>query len=187
MQKLRLLFFGGFLLFFWSSCTKSTSSTADTTTPAVSTIQFSGSNFANNGNYPKLYTCDSLGIAPALKWSNAPAATMSYAVTMHHIPPTGDKHVYLVLYNIPSSVTSISENSKTIGVFGINTVDGKTTYTPPCSQGPGAKIYVLTVYALSGAPVISVPSTQVTMDILLAGMKGKILDSTSMNVTYTRP
>jgi phosphatidylethanolamine-binding protein (PEBP) family uncharacterized protein len=106
---------------------------------------------------------------------------------MHHIPPTGDKHVYLVLYNIPSTTTSIPENSKTIGVFGINTVDGKTSYTPPCSQGPGAKIYVLTVYALSGAPVISVPSAQVTMDILLAGMKGKILDSTSMSVTYTRP
>jgi phosphatidylethanolamine-binding protein (PEBP) family uncharacterized protein len=186
MKKTIFSILSTLLIIFLLGCSKSTSVTTGAT-PTVSTIQFNGNNFANNGVYPKLYTCDSLGISPALKWTNAPAATLSYAITMHHIPPTGDKHVYLVLYNIPSTTTSIPENSKTIGVFGINTVDGKTSYTPPCSQGPGAKIYVLTVYALSGAPVISVPSAQVTMDILLAGMKGKILDSTSMSVTYTRP
>ena len=175
------------------SCSKSTSinSNTNSTTPLPTTIAkqlvFTGNGFANNGIFPKLFTCDSSGFLPGLQWSNAPTGTNAYAITMHHIPPTGDKHVYLVLYNIPSTTTSIPENSKTIGVFGINTVDGKTSYTPPCSQGPGAKIYVLTVYALSGAPVISVPSAQVTMDILLAGMKGKILDSTSMSVTYTRP
>jgi phosphatidylethanolamine-binding protein (PEBP) family uncharacterized protein len=105
---------------------------------------------------------------------------------MYTIPPTGDKHVYIVLYNIPSTTSSIPDNSKNIGIFGINTVDGKTTYTPPCSQGPGAKIYVLTLYALSDLPVITVPNTKVTMDILLAGMKDKILDSAVMSVTYTR-
>jgi len=106
---------------------------------------------------------------------------------MYTIPPTGDKHVYIVLYNIPSSTSSIPDNSKSIGVFGINTVDGKTTYTPPCSQGPGPKIYVLTLYALNAPPTINVPNTQVTMDILLAGMKNKIVDSAVMSVTYTRP
>ena len=183
-----------FLIFIiFSSCTKGavTNNDISTTTPTPTTIAkqllFTGNGFSNNGIFPKLFTCDSSGFLPGLQWSNAPTGTNAYAITMHHIPPTGDKHVYLVLYNIPSTTTSIPENSKTIGVFGINTVDGKTSYTPPCSQGPGAKIYVLTVYALSGAPVISVPSAQVTMDILLAGMKGKILDSTSMSVTYTRP
>ena len=150
-------------------------------------LKFSGNGFVNNGTYPKLYTCDSLGISPGLQWSNAPLTTTSYALTMYTIPPTGDKHVYIVLYNIPSSTSSIPDNSKSIGVFGINTVDGKTTYTPPCSQGPGPKIYVLTLYALNAPPTINVPNTQVTMDILLAGMKNKIVDSAVMSVSYKRP
>ena len=184
-----------FLFFFiFSSCTKSTSTDSNNTVnPTPTTIAkqllFTGNGFANNGNFPKLFTCDSSGFSPGLQWSNAPTGTNSYAITIHHLPPTyptEDKHVYVVLYNIPSIVTSLTNNSKSIGSFGINTVDRKNTYTPPCSQGPGAKVYILTLYALSAAPTISVSSSQVTMDILLAGIRNKILDSTVMTVTYTR-
>lgn len=162
-------------------------SIAATNTPTIANqLKFTGNGFANNGLYPKLYTCDSLGISPGLQWSNAPTTTNSYAIAMHTIPPTGDKHVYMVLYNIPANINSIQENSKSIGTFGINTVDKKTTYTPPCSQGPGAKIYLLTLYALNAPPTINVSSTLVTMDILSAGMKNKIVDSVVMSVTYTR-
>lgn len=173
------------------SCQKSNSTTNDSTTTNTTVIanqlNFSGNGFVNNGIYPKLYTCDSSGISPGLQWSNAPNSTTSYAITMYTITPTGDKHVYFVLYNIPSTTSSIPDNSKSIGVFGINTVDGKTTYTPPCSQGPGAKIYVLTLYALNAQPTIAVSNTQVTMDILIAGMKNKIVDSAVMSVNYSRP
>jgi phosphatidylethanolamine-binding protein (PEBP) family uncharacterized protein len=191
IKKIQIIF--SFLICL--GCQKSAVTTATTSvtnptsnTPVIANqLKFNGNGFANNGIYPKLYTCDSLGISPGVQWSNAPSTTTSYALTMYTIPPTGDKHVYIVLYNIPATTSSIPDNSKSIGVFGINTVDGKTTYTPPCSQGPGAKIYVLTLYALNAPPTISVPNTQVTMDILLAGMKNKIVDSAVMSVTYTRP
>jgi phosphatidylethanolamine-binding protein (PEBP) family uncharacterized protein len=179
---------------FFISCQKTNNATNNTivsnivTSPTIANqIKFSGNGFAHNGLYPKLYTCDSLGVSPGLQWSNAPSTTNSYAITMHTIPPTGEKHVYLVLYNIPATVISIPDNSKSTGIFGINTVDGKTTYTPPCSQGPGAKIYVLTLYALNAPPTFSVTSNQVTMAILQAGMKNKIVDSAVMSITYTRP
>lgn len=136
-----------------SSCSK------DDTTIESNTTSFTASStaFADAGNFPKKYTCDSLGISPTLSWKNAPVGTNSYAVTMHHIPSVGDKHVYLLLYNIPASVTSIPEAVSGIGLFGINTVNGQTKYTPPCSQGPGPKTYILTVYALSAAPSFNVP------------------------------
>jgi phosphatidylethanolamine-binding protein (PEBP) family uncharacterized protein len=177
------------------ACQKSTDTIVDSIaqTPAnnpptiANQLKFSGNGFAHNGVYPKLFTCDSLGLSPGLQWSNAPTATTNYAVTMYTIPPTGEKHVYIVLYNIPLNINSIPNDAQSIGIFGINTVNGKPTYTPPCSQGPGAKVYVLTLYALNAPPTISVPNTQVTMDILLAGMKNKILDSAVMSVTYTRP
>jgi phosphatidylethanolamine-binding protein (PEBP) family uncharacterized protein len=171
-----------------TASTTSTSSETSTTTPTVANqLKFTGNGFVNNGTYPKTFTCDSLGVSPGLQWSNAPTATKSFAITMYHIPPGGGNHQYIVLYNIPATTLSIPDNSKSIGIFGINTVDGKATYTPPCSQGPGAKIYVLTLYALNAAPSITVPNTQVTMEILRAGMTNKILDSAVMNVTYTRP
>ena len=178
-----------------TACQKSTNTssiTADTSTsnltPVIANqLKFTGNGFVHNGMYPKLYTCDSLGVFPGLQWTNAPSSTTSYAITMYTIPPTGEKHVYAVLYNIPSTSISIPDNSKAIGIFGINTVDGKATYSPPCSQGPGAKLYVLTLYALNATPSISVPNTQVTMNILYAGMKNKIVDSAVMSVTYIRP
>ena len=179
---------------FFISCQKTNNATNNTivstlvTSPTIANqLKFSGNGFIHNGIYPKLYTCDSLGISPGLQWSNAPSTTNSYAITMYTIPPTGEKHVYLLIYNIPATAISIPDNSKSTGIFGINTVDGKTTYTPPCSQGPGAKIYVLTLYALNAPPTISVPNTQVTMAILQASMKNKIVDSAVMSVTYTRP
>ncbi|MCU1236792.1 MAG: hypothetical protein JWP63_4759, partial [Candidatus Solibacter sp.] len=35
---------------------------------------------------------------------------------MHHIPGPGDKHVYLVLYNMPVSTTSLGKNALGPGV-----------------------------------------------------------------------
>jgi hypothetical protein len=91
------------------SCQKSSNTVLTLITPVTQTpvataptianqLKFSGNGFLHNGTYPKLYTCDSLGISPGLQWSNAPASTTSYAITMYTIPPTGDKHVYIVLY-----------------------------------------------------------------------------------------
>lgn len=171
------------------ACKKSDVSTSSNPLAAGLPLQlkFAGNGFSHNGTYPKLYTCDSTGISPGLQWSNAPSSTKSYAITMYTVPPTGDKHVYIVLYNISSSVSSIPDNSKSIGVWGINTVDGKNTYTPPCSQGPGPKIYVLTIYALSSDANLSFSTTKVTMDMLYTEIKKNIVDSALMSVTYTRP
>lgn len=170
-----------------TSCQKESSSTTSTTTTTTSSnLVASSSEFVNNGKLPKKYTCDSLGVSPPLSWTSAPSGTTSYAITMHHITTAGDKHVYMVLYNIPSSVTSISESVSGVGLFGVNTVNSKTSYSPPCSQGPGDKAYIFTIYALSSAPVFTVPQSQVTMDILLSAISSKTLGTSTINVTYSR-
>jgi hypothetical protein len=183
-------FFSAFILFVCLlivSCQKETSSTSSTTTSTVnSSLVASSSAFVNNGKFPKKYTCDSLGVSPPLSWTGAPSGTNSYAITMHHITTAGDKHVYLLMYNIPSTVTSISESVSGVGLFGMNTVNSNTSYSPPCSQGPGDKAYIFTVYALSSAPVFTVPQSQVTMDILLSAISSKTLGTSIINVTYSR-
>jgi phosphatidylethanolamine-binding protein (PEBP) family uncharacterized protein len=142
--------------------------------------------FENNGTLPRLYTCDSLGCSPPVVWENAPSGTKAFALTMHHIPDSGDKHVYMVLYNIPPSINAIPQAVQGTGTFGINTVNGGMSYTPPCSSGPGAKVYTITVYALSAQPVITDDPATVTMEILLNAMQGITLQSSTINVTYTR-
>src|SRR6476619_5008821 len=91
--------------------------------------------FTSDGSLPKLYTCDSTGISPTLNWSGAPKATVAYAVTMHHIARDRDKHVYMVLYDLPASATAIPDAVSNMGKWGINTVNRQNNYAPPCSKG----------------------------------------------------
>jgi phosphatidylethanolamine-binding protein (PEBP) family uncharacterized protein len=147
----------------------------------------SSSAFTDGGTLPVDYTCDGQRASPPLQWSGAPAGTKSFAITMHHIPGPGDKHVYMVIYNIPADVRSIEKNSKDVGLWGINTVNGQQEYTPPCSKGPGPKKYTMTVYALSAEPKFEKPADQITMDDLLAAIKDTTLATSAISVTYSRP
>ncbi|MBC7474279.1 MAG: YbhB/YbcL family Raf kinase inhibitor-like protein [Candidatus Sericytochromatia bacterium] len=163
---------------------KPTTSDSNTTNPSTG-FKLSSSDFIDGGDYPKKYTCDGASASPSLSWSNPPAGTVSYALTMHHIPAPGDEHVYMVVYDIPSNINMLASNEKNIGKWGINTVNGKTEYTPPCSKGPGPKSYILTLYALSESPNIS-SNPMVTKAILTDSIKGKILGTSTINVTYSR-
>jgi phosphatidylethanolamine-binding protein (PEBP) family uncharacterized protein len=155
--------------------------------PACSaTFTLSSPAIGKSGAYPIEFTCDGERASPPLAWSNAPAGTRSFALTMHHIPGPGDKHVYLVVYNIPASTTNLAKNVHDVGVWGVNTVNGQPEYTPPCSKGPGAKTYTLTAYALSAEPTISFPAGRVTMDMLLDKIKDKTLATSAIDVTYSR-
>jgi len=138
------------------------------------------------GALPQEYTCDGTSATLPLAWSGAPDDTQSFAVVMHHVPGPGDTHWYWVLYDIPAEVQSLPQNVTGVGTLGTNSVNGRTTYAPPCSKGPGTKEYTYTVYALSTSPQFDVPSSEVSRDVLLAAIQDITLDSTILNVTYTR-
>lgn len=157
------------------------------------TFTLLSSAFVNNGELPKEYTCDGTSASPPVNWINPPTGTKSFVLIMHTVvgptpgmPNQNDTHTYIVLYNIPPATTSIPKNVSGIGLFGINTVNGKTSYSPPCSQGPGAKLYTLTVYALSAEPVLTVAQTAVTRDTMLAAISKITLGQALINTTYTR-
>ena len=179
-------FFFIIIFFVLFSCKKENEVTAITTSTNTP-FTFKSTAFTDNGTFPKEYTCDGASTSPPINWENLPAGTKSVAITMHHVPPEGGKHVYLVLYNIPLTTISIPANFSGIGKMGINTVNGKNAYTPPCSQGPGAKTYILTAYALSAEPIITTAASATTMDILLTSIKSTTLGTSTLTVTYTRP
>ncbi len=139
----------------------------------------------DDGVLPKEFTGDGDSLSPPLEWTGAPAGTKSYALIMHHNAPDMVKW-YWVLYNIPADVKSLPKNAKGIGTEGGNSVNKCGGYAPPHSKGPGAKTYILTVYALSAPPQINGPTSEVSREVLLAAMKDKILASAELSVTYTR-
>ena len=138
------------------------------------------------GALPKEFTCDGSSATLPLLWSDVPEGTRSFAVVMHHIPGPDDSHWYWVLYNIPANVTKLEKNTSSIGTLGNNSVNGETKYAPPCSKGPGEKLYTYTIYALSAEPTFSVPASEVSRDVLLDAIKDITLANATLNVTYTR-
>ncbi|MDR3615499.1 MAG: YHYH protein [Candidatus Obscuribacterales bacterium] len=140
----------------------------------------------SNGDLPKKYSGDGEGISPPLEWSGPPSGTKCVAIIMHHIDREGLTKCYWTLYNIPASTHSLPENVRGVGTAGSNTINPNIGYAPPHSKGPGRKVYTITLYALSAPLQITLPPNQVTRDVLLASMQGKVLASTELQLAYTR-
>lgn len=102
------------------------------------------------------------------------------------MPKDGEAHWYWQLYDIPATISSLAKNTKNIGIVGTNSKNKDLAYTPPCSQGPGAKTYTLTLYALSVEPKILVSKDAITRDTLLTAMKNITLASSSLDIVYSR-
>jgi gluconolactonase len=136
---------------------------------------------------PAEYTCDGASSTLALNWSGAPAGTVAYAITMHHVAPDNAIHWYWEVYNLPASVTSLPKNSSGLGTLGTNSVNDRNEYAPPCSKGPGDKEYIYTVYALSAQPQISIPANKVNRAALLEAIQDISLASAELHVVYARP
>jgi len=168
--------------------TATRSSDSSGSVPVSNTAGFvlSSPDVIGGGRLPIEYTCDGDGSTLALEWSGAPAGTVSYAVIMHHTAAPDDIHWYWVLYNLPADVTSLPKNVSGIGTLGNNVNNGLAEYSPPCSQGPGDKTYIYTVYALSAQPQLSVPPAQVDRDTLLAAIQNITLASAELHTVYAR-
>lgn len=129
------------------------------------------------------YTCDGMGASVPLSWSGAPAGTKEFAVLMTTLPGDGTTRWNWVLYGIPGSTTSLSRDTFGLATAGVGSDGPFAGYQPPCSQGPGAKVYTFTVYALSASPAVS---GTVTGPTLTSAISSITLGSASLNLSFTR-
>ncbi|MFN8256751.1 MAG: YbhB/YbcL family Raf kinase inhibitor-like protein [Bacteroidales bacterium] len=144
------------------------------------------SEIQEDGLLPVEYTCDGAASTLPLEWSGFPEGTKSFAILMHHEASPTDIHWYWILYNIPAMVNSLPKNTTGIGTLGTNSVNDKTEYAPPCSQGPGEKTYIYTVFALSDNPTFAVAPELVDMEVFLNAIKDITISSASLSVVYSR-
>ena len=97
----------------------------------------------NSNNTPGNANCVGENVSPPLAWSNPPAGTKSFALTMVDSEGRGGTGVvHWVAYGIPASATGFAEgdgskpSEKYIGGKG-TAGGGATTYMGPCTP-PGA-------------------------------------------------
>jgi len=138
------------------------------------------------GTLPTEYTCDGTGSSPALSWFNAPAGTRWFVLLMTTLPGDGTTKWNWVLHSIPATITSLAKNSSEVGTLGVGSDGPTVAYQPPCSQGPGTKVYTFTLYALSASPTLPDVATQVTGATLMQAISSITLGSTSLSLNYSR-
>jgi Raf kinase inhibitor-like YbhB/YbcL family protein len=108
------------------------------------------------------YGCTGDNASPALRWSGAPAATKSFALTVYDPDaphPGGWWH--WVLFDLPASATGLAENAgedsstHSLPAHAIQgrTDFGSTSYGGPCPPPGKAHHYIFTLYALDVATV----------------------------------
>lgn len=143
--------------------------------------------FGSMGPIPSKHTCDGRDISPELSWSGVPSSAKSLVLICDDPDAPMGTWVHWVCYDIPVSVTSLSEavpgNGELVtgGTQGLNDFK-KIGYGGPCPPS-GTHRYFFKLYALdttldlhSGRPKSSV----------VKAMKGHILAEAELVGTYSR-
>jgi Raf kinase inhibitor-like YbhB/YbcL family protein len=134
--------------------------------------------FDEGKTIPDKFTCDGTNVSPPLSWSGSPEKTKSFAIIMDDPDAPMGTWVHWVIYNIPSTVTSLEEKksaSEIKAIDGLNSWD-QTGYNGPCPPG-GAHHYIFKLYALDK---VLAQKEGLTKDELLAAMKNHILSETTL-------
>jgi len=115
----------------------------------MSEIQLTSSVFEHEGLIPSKYTCDGENINPPFSISGVPEEAQSLVLIMDDpdaVKPAGHVWDHWTVFNIPTSVTEITEGEEPDGVEGI-TSSGALKYGGPCPPD-GEHRYFFKLYAL---------------------------------------
>lgn len=135
-------------------------------------------------SFAGVFGCTAADHAPRVRWSGAPAAAQSFAVTMFDPDaPTGSGIWHWMNWDIPSGATEFTEGGP--GVAGINDV-GTTGYMGPCPPvGDKVHNYRITVLALD-VPNMELPAST-TPEVASFSMGSHIIGAGLLTATAQRP
>ena len=145
----------------------------------------------NANNTPGNANCVGENVSPPLSWSNPPAGTKSFAITM--IDPEGRGGtgvVHWVAYGIPASVTGFAEgevskpSDKYVGGKG-TAGGGATTYMGPCTPPGAPHHYTFILIATDLEPKDLPPG--LTRDELFAKLTGRTKGATGLVGLFGSP
>lgn len=112
----------------------------------------------SNAQMLNAFGCNGENKSPQLEWSNAPAGTKSFAVTMYDVDaPTGSGYWHWVVYNIPATTGELKQDAGNVSkkLLPVGAIQGNSDFGVPGYGGPCPPVgdrphaYIFTVYALS--------------------------------------
>ena len=131
--------------------------------------------FKNGEEIPREYTCDGNDLSPPLKFINIPEKTGSLALIVDDPDAPMGTWVHWVLWNLPASLTGISEGENLF--FGRGENDFKTLlYGGPCPPS-GTHRYFFKLYALDTELELEDGATK---EELQEAMEGHIIESAEL-------
>jgi len=143
--------------------------------------------FVDGGEIPRVFTCDSSDISPALMWSGIPDDAQSMALIVDDPDAPDQTWVHWVVYGIRTADSALTEGTPAVPELpngarqGLNDF-GKYGYGGPCPPN-GVHRYFFKLYALDIVP--NLPD-KATKQQLLDAMEGHILAQSQIIGTYSR-
>ena len=155
---------------------------------ALSNMQLNSSAFKQGGAIPSQHTGEGADTSPDLTWTDAPEGTQGFAIICHDpdaplVSAQGTYgFVHWVLYNIPSTVTSLAEG--TTEYTSGNSDFGKQGYGGPMPpNGHGIHQYYFWVLALDTAAELE---EGLSMGQLLERIEPNLVGMNRLVGTYQR-
>jgi Raf kinase inhibitor-like YbhB/YbcL family protein len=138
---------------------------------------------------PTKYTCDGNDISPALRWSDIPPNTKSFALICEDSDAPLGVFTHWVLYNLPPTVTELPEGAPAEGRLANGAIQGRNDfkrigYGGPCPPPKdGARRYFFRLYAPDAELQLQAGARR--EDIVLA-MEGHVLARGQLMGAYQR-
>jgi Raf kinase inhibitor-like YbhB/YbcL family protein len=144
----------------------------------IASFKLTSSAFEDGKPIPDKYTCDGDNISPPLSWTGIPKNTKSFAIIMDDPDAPMGTWDHWVVYDIPSTVTSLEEKKSAAGIKAIDGLNSwyEKGYNGPCPPG-GTHHYNFKLYALDK---ILAQKEGLTKAKLLDAMKNHILGEATL-------
>ena len=163
-------------------------------TPPPTPMGLTSSSFTDGGIIPDKYTqAVAAPVSPALAWTNAPAATQSFALVVDDpdtaLQRTTNEVLHWAAFNIPATATSLPEGVPTEASLPDGTVQPLNTGKKNGFMGPGARgnvyhHYTFQLYALDTKLNLGPDATRAQ---IMAAMDGHVLAKAVLVGRFHRP
>jgi Raf kinase inhibitor-like YbhB/YbcL family protein len=206
MQFIQSTFLCGLAVIAGFGVTACSTAKADTPVFTLSSPDLVSGNFDNkfvlNG-----FGCSGENVSPAVRWSNPPAGTQAYALTVYDPDaPTGSGFWHWAVYNIPATTTELPQGAgKTAQTLPAPAIGGTNDFQdtgatgpngnyggpcPPAGDKPHRYIFTLYAYAtpdLQAAGMIPKTGTAALNGFILnKGLGDKLLGKATFTASYGR-
>lgn len=160
----------------------------------VDKLQLTSTNFGEGKPIPLIHAHTGVpggqNISPALKWTNPPAETKSFALACIDRHPVADNWVHWLVVDIPYSVNHISEGASRSNKMPAGSIEVRNSFGTLGWGGPqppkrsGVHQYEFLLYCLS-VEKLNLSSTA-SLAAFNNAIQGKVLATARLGGTYER-